>query len=240
MRRPKRATLPRRPGRCRATVVPILPSPRASSRACRARVQGEQDVGAVGDEQPAVGAHARPRRAGRARRGRRRGCDHHAVAQDAAHAGVQDARRDQLQREVAVAESDGVAGVVAALVAHHAVEGRAEQIDDLPLALVPPLHADDDDAVHGLLSSTARHGDKVPHRFRAQRGLRVGQQRTARIAGDGNAPSAPPSCCCRWPTCCWRSTTASSSSPVAALVAGGGLGRAQGGPGPPPRLPRAG
>ena len=40
------------------------------------------------------------------------------------------------------AEIDRVAGVVAALVADHGVEGRAEQIDDLALAFVAPLEAD--------------------------------------------------------------------------------------------------
>ena len=48
---------------------------------------------------------------------------------------------------------DRVAGVVAALVAHDDVEGRAEEIDDLPLPLVPPLHADDDEIGHGELAA---------------------------------------------------------------------------------------
>ena len=44
-----------------------------------------------------------------------------------------------------VAELDGVAGVVAALVAGHEVEGRGDQVDDLPLPFVAPLAADDGD-----------------------------------------------------------------------------------------------
>ena len=85
----------------------------------------------------------------------RLGVDHHAVAEHAAHAGVEDAGGDQMEREVAVAEPDRVAGVVAALVAHHGVEGRAQEVDDLPLALVPPLHADDDDVGHDRIAIAA-------------------------------------------------------------------------------------
>jgi hypothetical protein len=78
------------------------------------------------------------------------GVDHHAVAEHALHFVVEDARGDQPQREVLVAEADGVAGVVAALETGHDVERRAQEVDDLPLPLVPPLHADDDDVAHGL------------------------------------------------------------------------------------------
>jgi len=47
------------------------------------------------------------------------------------------------EREVAVAELDGVAGVVAALVAGDEVERGGDEVDDLALALVSPLAADD-------------------------------------------------------------------------------------------------
>ena len=117
---------------------------------------GEQHVRPVGDEQPAVEADATLVEPGElGEQGVRR--HHHAVAEDAHHAGVQDARRDELQGEVAVAELHRVAGVVAALVAHHAVEGGTEEIDDLPLALVPPLHPHDDDVGHVPSSSKLLH-----------------------------------------------------------------------------------
>jgi hypothetical protein len=104
-------------------------------------------VGAVGDEEPAVEAHPGLVEAGELREhGVRR--HHHAVAQHADHPRVQDARGDELQREVLVAELHGMAGVVPALVAHHAVERRAEEIHDLPLPLVSPLHTHDDDVGH--------------------------------------------------------------------------------------------
>jgi hypothetical protein len=49
---------------------------------------------------------------------------------------------------VLVPEADRVARVVPALVAHDSVKGRAEQIDDLALPFIPPLHPDDDDVGH--------------------------------------------------------------------------------------------
>ncbi len=60
---------------------------------------------------------------------------------------------------MAVLEPDRMAGVVAALIAHHPVEGRAEEIDDLPLALIPPLHPDDDDIGHGAVLRLPKPGD---------------------------------------------------------------------------------
>ena len=61
---------------------------------------------------------------------------------------VQHAARDELQRVPLAADDDGVTGVVAALVAHHVGVLLGEQIDDLRLALVTPLGADDDGDGH--------------------------------------------------------------------------------------------
>ena len=71
--------------------------------------------------------------------------EHDAVADRAAHARVQDAARDLVQHERAVADVDGVAGVRAALVAHHPVGALGEHVDELALPFVAPLRADDDD-----------------------------------------------------------------------------------------------
>ena len=80
------------------------------------------------------------------------GIDHHAVADDVGDAGRQDARRDQVQREVlAGGQDDGVPGVVAALIAHHPLHPPTEQISGLTLALVAPLGADEDDCRHDML-----------------------------------------------------------------------------------------
>ncbi len=50
-------------------------------------------------------------------------------------------------------ELDGVAGIVAAVVARHDVEAVREQVDELPFALVSPLPAQDGQDLHALLSS---------------------------------------------------------------------------------------
>ena len=55
----------------------------------------------------------------------------------------------QVQGEVAVAELDRVPGVVAAVVSRDDVEAVGEKVDDLPLALVAPLTAQDRHDFHG-------------------------------------------------------------------------------------------
>src|SRR5262249_27266897 len=65
-------------------------------------------------------------------------------------AGPQDARGDQLQDELAAADLDSVAGVVAALVARDDVEVLREEVDDLAFAFVTPLRAHNDDVAHGM------------------------------------------------------------------------------------------
>ena len=75
--------------------------------------------------------------------------DHHAVADRAQPAGVEDPRRDQVELPLRPAVADDrVAGVVAALEADHHVRVLGEEVGDLPLALVAPLGAHDDDAGH--------------------------------------------------------------------------------------------
>ena len=77
--------------------------------------------------------------------------DDEAVADDVQDALPADAGRDEAEGEVAVFELDGVAGVVAALVACDDVEGGGDQVDDLPLPLVAPLAPDDHDGVAGRI-----------------------------------------------------------------------------------------
>ena len=55
---------------------------------------------------------------------------------------MQDAGRNQPQHELRAVDVDGVAGVVAALIARDDVEARRQQIDDLALAFVAPLRAE--------------------------------------------------------------------------------------------------
>src|SRR5204862_7009793 len=54
-------------------------------------------------------------------------------------AGVENAGGDQPQRVVLVAETHGVAGVVAPLIAGNDVKRLAQQVDDLSLTFVAPL-----------------------------------------------------------------------------------------------------
>ncbi len=68
--------------------------------------------------------------------------DDDAVADDAGDAGMQDARRDQPQDELRAVDVDGVAGVVSALVPRDDREMRRQQIDDLALAFIAPLRAE--------------------------------------------------------------------------------------------------
>ena len=70
---------------------------------------------------------------------------HHAVADEALHVLVQDSRRDQRQDGLLAADDQRVAGVVAALETRHRGRALGQQVDDLALALVAPLGADDDD-----------------------------------------------------------------------------------------------
>ncbi len=75
--------------------------------------------------------------------------EHHAVADEAVDVAAQDARGNQVQHGLLAADDQRVAGVVAALEAHHALRVVGEPVDDLALALVAPLGADDDDVARG-------------------------------------------------------------------------------------------
>jgi hypothetical protein len=74
--------------------------------------------------------------------------DDHAVAQQAEFAAVQDTGGDQVKDHLAAVDIDGVAGVMPPLIAGHDIEGLGEQIRDLALAFIPPLHADNGDIAH--------------------------------------------------------------------------------------------
>ena len=98
-------------------VVPILRSPRRASRQhVELAVVRQDDVRLLADQQPAVDVDAQPRQLVDLLEQRLR-IDDDAVADDAGHAGMQDARRNQVQDELLPVDVDGVAGVVAALVA---------------------------------------------------------------------------------------------------------------------------
>ena len=61
------------------------------------------------------------------------------------HAIAQDARGDQVQDGLAAVDDQRVTGVVTSLETHDRSRAFRQKIDDLALALVTPLRADDDD-----------------------------------------------------------------------------------------------
>ena len=89
--------------------------------------------------------------------------DHHAVAEHAALAGVADARRHEVRDELLAVDHERVAGVRAAAVAHDGVGALGEQVDDLALAFVAPLGADDDRRRTSILLEQ-RDQSMRPHR----------------------------------------------------------------------------
>ena len=77
--------------------------------------------------------------------------DHHAVADDIHGAGVEDARWHDMQLERTALVDDGVAGVVAATIADDQARTLGQQIDDMALAFVTPLGADNRDDRHSCI-----------------------------------------------------------------------------------------
>ncbi len=68
----------------------------------------------------------------------------------AERAGIEDPRRDVVELVRLAVGDDRVPGIRAALVAADEVGVPGEQVDDLALALVAPLSADDDGRGHGF------------------------------------------------------------------------------------------
>jgi hypothetical protein len=70
--------------------------------------------------------------------------EHHTVADVALHAGAHDAAGNQVQSRLHAVDDQCVTGVVTALETHDAVGAFGQPVDQLALALVTPLGADDD------------------------------------------------------------------------------------------------
>ncbi len=118
------------------------------------RVVGRDQVSAAADEQPRRVHASRVERVELLEENTE--VDDDAVADDGRDAGCQDPRGQQVQGVLLVADHDGVAGVVAAVVLHDVVDGGAEDVGRLALALVPPLGAEQHDRGHvGYTFSTA-------------------------------------------------------------------------------------
>ena len=118
----------------------LLAAGRALSGQLDHAVVGQDDLGAVGDEELLVDCDAELAQLGHfAEEGD--GIEHHAVADDAFAARAQHAAGNELQHEFLPANDDGVAGVVAARVTRHGAEPLAQHVHNLAFALVAPLGA---------------------------------------------------------------------------------------------------
>src|SRR5581483_250465 len=81
--------------------------------------------------------------------------DHYAVADEAIDALAHDSGGDEVQHRLLAADHQCVPGVVPALEAHHALGAIGKPVDDLALAFVAPLRADDDDVARAAHLSPA-------------------------------------------------------------------------------------
>jgi hypothetical protein len=119
----------------------------AMQRQDHVRVGGDDEVTLVG-EQAALLQRAQLLE-------QRLGIDHHAVAEDAAlAAAAQDARRDEPRHQLLPVDDERVARVGATAEAHHHVGELGVQVDDLALAFVAPLGADNHYVGHAAGKST--------------------------------------------------------------------------------------
>ena len=112
-------------------------------------VVGHDQVGVAADQQPGgvdalggQGVHLGQQHGG---------VDDHAVADDRGDVVVEDAARHQLEGEGLAVHHDGVAGVVAALIADDQLHLLGQEVGELALALITPLGPDDDGCRHASL-----------------------------------------------------------------------------------------
>ena len=117
--------------------------------------------------------------------------DDHPVADDRGDVVVEDAARHQLEGEGLAVHHDGVAGVVAALVADDQLHLLGQEVGELALALVTPLGPDDDGCRH---ASLLRCGKRITHQCSPRAGVRrrqVGRlPRSAVRVGRGRRPQS--------------------------------------------------
>ena len=154
-------------------------------------VIGQDQMGAVGDEDPALGVDAPLGELVQlAEEGL--GIEHDAVAHDAGDPRVEDAGRDLPEDELGLADDDGVPGVGAALVAHDQVGPLGEHVDQLALAFVAPLRPND----HQTGGPAVEHRDPQRNEKEPLAGLlnpranvseALGKVNSGRDAGEGAA-----------------------------------------------------
>ena len=127
-------------------------SARLLARFVQQDVRGQDERAVRRDAQPVEHGHALLHQHA-ALREQRLQRQHHAVADEAADVLAEDAGGNQGQDGLAAADDQRVPGVVSALEARDRGGALRQQIDDLALALIAPLGADDDDEfTHSLCS----------------------------------------------------------------------------------------
>ena len=105
-------------------------------------VDGEDDVGAVGDHEVFRGDGYALRTKAFDFFDEAGGVEYDAVADDAELARPQDARGDEMEDVFLAVGDDGVPGIVAALAACDHIGGFGKEVDDFAFAFVAPLGAD--------------------------------------------------------------------------------------------------
>lgn len=91
------------------------------------------------------------------------GIKHHAVADDAYLARVQDTGGDDMQNVLLAVHNNSVPCVVSALETHHKIDSAAEQIDDLALAFIAPLRSDHGNIAHLPLLGRPQTAENLRH-----------------------------------------------------------------------------
>ena len=81
------------------------------------------------------------------------GIDDHAIADHRRDVVVEHSTRDELKGETLTVDHEGVAGVVAALIADDQFHLLGDEVGELALPLVSPLSTDDNGRGHGALLS---------------------------------------------------------------------------------------
>src|SRR5450759_5881936 len=76
---------------------------------------------------------------------------------------AQDARGDERENRLLAADHERVAGVVPALKARHGDRALGHEVNDLALALIPPLGADHDDELAHDLANHKQNGETDEH-----------------------------------------------------------------------------
>src|SRR5678815_593858 len=109
----------------------------------------QDDVSLFADEEPAVDVDARPGEFVDLLEERLR-IDDDTIADDAGDAGMQNARRNQMQDELRPFHKNRMTGVVATLIPRDSREMRRQHVDDLALAFVAPLRAEHCDVHRGI------------------------------------------------------------------------------------------